>query len=365
MCRAPSLLSISIAHYHRNGFPNLDGNAFIIHTLFQSFFRKNTAHDYFTMAPWWMDQEEFSPRPQIKEMIGKMPPGIRFPLDPLEFRAVPTKPVFIHDYAFPSSGASSAIATPDSQQENLNQGISSPRVWRTLPSQFPPCNFTLCIRCLRKEKELWLIHMRTVSWNWGGSHPSGTAAEVKAGEVTVTSHRGNEISKTGTEENPAVHIERSGNDVVKTANELNVDKKAEGSTNGTSAKKDETKDEEKEDVDMNRGDQDEELKDAEEEKDDEKEEGDKKEEAQTGDKRKANEKADAAEEREDDDKNGDDTKDTKKQKTTNGTSNGEKKKPGRPKASTTNGDKKAAPKKEKKEPAVGKAQRKTRSQTKD
>ncbi|PMD64042.1 uncharacterized protein K444DRAFT_513632, partial [Hyaloscypha bicolor E] len=51
-----------------------------------------------------------------------------------------------------------------------------------------------------------------VSWNWGASHPSGTASEVKPGEVTVVSHRGNEISKTGDESNPAVHIERNGND---------------------------------------------------------------------------------------------------------------------------------------------------------
>jgi hypothetical protein len=93
-----------------------------------------------------------------------------------------------------------------------------------------------------------------VSWNWNGSHPSGTASEVKPGEVTVVSHRGNEISKTGDESNPAVHIERSGNDVVKLANELNVDKRApESNANGASSsesksetKKDEEKEEEPE-----------------------------------------------------------------------------------------------------------------------
>ena len=50
---------------------------------------------------------------------------------------------------------------------------------------------------------------RTVSWNWNGSHPSGTAAEIKPGDVTVTSHRGNDITKTGTKQDPAVHSEYS------------------------------------------------------------------------------------------------------------------------------------------------------------
>jgi len=86
-----------------------------------------------------------------------------------------------------------------------------------------------------------------VHWNWNGSHPSGTVGEVKAGEVTVVSHRGNEISKTGTASNPAVHIERSGNDVVKTANELHVDKPAaSSSSNGTSENKEEKKEAEAE-----------------------------------------------------------------------------------------------------------------------
>ncbi|CAD6446786.1 ab2c6399-a452-487c-8128-b7446aeed6ac [Sclerotinia trifoliorum] len=46
-----------------------------------------------------------------------------------------------------------------------------------------------------------------VSWNWRGANPEGTVGEVKAGEVTVTSQRGNEIKKTGDETDPAVHIE--------------------------------------------------------------------------------------------------------------------------------------------------------------
>jgi hypothetical protein len=40
--------------------------------------------------------------------------------------------------------------------------------------------------------------------------PAGKVAEVVAGEATVTSKKGNEIKKKGTEEDPAVVIERSG-----------------------------------------------------------------------------------------------------------------------------------------------------------
>jgi len=187
-----------------------------------------------------------------------------------------------------------------------------------------------------------------VSWNWNGPHPSGAAVEVKPGEVTVVSHRGNEIKKTGDESNPAVHIERSGNDVVKTANELHVDKKAEGSSSNGNTNGDSSKPEEKKPVEEK----------IEEKKADEAE-------AQTGEKRKADEQADADAEKageKETEKEGDDIK---KIKTSNGDAvpapatakeNGEKKRAGRPKG---NGSKK-----EKKVPTVGQAQRKTRSQGK-
>jgi hypothetical protein len=191
----------------------------------------------------------------------------------------------------------------------------------------------------------------TVSWNWGGSHPSGTVAEVKAGEVSVTSHRGNEIKKTGDESNPAVHIERSGNDVVKRASELHIDEKGSGNTEM------EEKSQEKNGEDKNDETEDENVK---EQNGDSKEKED---EAKTGEKRKADEKADAdakaddKEEAADDKDNGKDT--AKKQKTANGTAKDAKKGPGRPKS---NGEKKPAAKKEKKVPAVGRAERRTRSQ---
>ncbi|KAG9229402.1 hypothetical protein BJ875DRAFT_474957 [Amylocarpus encephaloides] len=225
-----------------------------------------------------------------------------------------------------------------------------------------------------------------VSWDWDGSHPSGTAGEVKAGEVTVTSHRGNEISKTGDESNLAVHIDRSGNDVVNATNELNVESKGSVSEtnkqNGTSEQKEDEKkedekkedekkeDEKKEEHKAQRGEEKgEEKKEAESEKKEEESNSDQDEEkkdeempdaeadgeAKAGDKRKADEKVDAKSEKKQEE-NGDDKK---KQKTkANGTApiNCEKKKAGRPRNDNS------APKKEKKEPAVGKAQRKTRSQ---
>lgn len=183
-----------------------------------------------------------------------------------------------------------------------------------------------------------------VSWNWNGNQPSGTAGEVKAGEVTVTSHRGNEISKTGDESNPAVHIERSGNDVVKTANELHVESKASENVEAPKEQPDqnpvkspETGKKQGAGPESN-GDQ-----------------------AKTGEKRKADEQAEG-------DAMGvkgekEEAREAKKQKANNGkgdTANGDvvKKAPGRPKS---HGEKKA-PKKDKKAPVVGKSERKTRSQ---
>jgi hypothetical protein len=39
---------------------------------------------------------------------------------------------------------------------------------------------------------------------------AGTVADIVEGEATVTSKKGNEIKKKGTEDDPAVVIERSG-----------------------------------------------------------------------------------------------------------------------------------------------------------
>jgi len=188
-----------------------------------------------------------------------------------------------------------------------------------------------------------------VSWSWNGNNPSGVASEIKPGGVTVVSHRGNEITKTGTESDPAVHIERSGNDVVKTVSELHVEKK--GEQNGTSEKQEESMTDEKK----------------EEFKPEENKAETNGEEAQADDKKKADEKVDAPAEPvtapEEKDTPAKEEPEAKKQKTTTdgARTNGNKKGPGRPKG----GEKKASgPKKEKKVLAVGKAARQTRSQGK-
>jgi len=164
----------------------------------------------------------------------------------------------------------------------------------------------------------------------GNGNPIGT--EVKPGESTVVSHRPNELSKPTTESAPAVP-----NDVVKIASEPAV-----GQQNGHADKPEEKK----------------EVPKPEEPKVEEKKEtnGTNGADAKAGEKRKAEEdKVDApvvpaesavppATESE-----------PKKQKTTDVT---EKKKPGRPKGAGTD----KATKKEKKEPRIGQALRKTRSQ---
>ncbi|KAI0922337.1 hypothetical protein AcW1_003189 [Taiwanofungus camphoratus] len=61
-----------------------------------------------------------------------------------------------------------------------------------------------------------------VSWRWGGGNPSGKVAEiVDDGKASVTSNKGNTVSRTAREGDPAVKITRKGNDVVKLAHELN------------------------------------------------------------------------------------------------------------------------------------------------
>jgi len=64
------------------------------------------------------------------------------------------------------------------------------------------------------------------SWKWSGSRPSGEVAEVKEhGDLSIQSNKGNTITKTATEGDPAVHLARSGNDVVKKASELTIDER--------------------------------------------------------------------------------------------------------------------------------------------
>jgi len=60
-----------------------------------------------------------------------------------------------------------------------------------------------------------------VSWKWGSGHPKGTVKDVVEDEATITTKRGNEVSRQGDEDNPAVVLEaKSGSDAIKLASEL-------------------------------------------------------------------------------------------------------------------------------------------------
>lgn len=73
-----------------------------------------------------------------------------------------------------------------------------------------------------------------VSWKWGTSHPSGTVADIiEDGKVSVTSDKGNTVTRNARDGDPAVKITRSGNDVVKLAHELDEVKEAEGKQDQT------------------------------------------------------------------------------------------------------------------------------------
>ncbi|PTB44147.1 uncharacterized protein TrAFT101_002704 [Trichoderma asperellum] len=64
----------------------------------------------------------------------------------------------------------------------------------------------------------------TVSWNWGQGQPEGTVKEVNPGEATIETKKGNEVSRKGKEEDPAVVIDTGKSDAVKLAHELNETK---------------------------------------------------------------------------------------------------------------------------------------------
>ncbi|KAF9772396.1 hypothetical protein IL306_009900 [Fusarium sp. DS 682] len=61
----------------------------------------------------------------------------------------------------------------------------------------------------------------TVSWNWGQGQPKGKVLDVKAEDTTITTKNGNEVSRKGDEEDPAVVLDTGKNKVIKKAHELN------------------------------------------------------------------------------------------------------------------------------------------------
>ncbi|KAI3396142.1 hypothetical protein diail_405, partial [Diaporthe ilicicola] len=47
----------------------------------------------------------------------------------------------------------------------------------------------------------------TVSWNWGSGNPKGKVLDVKEDDATITTKRGNEVSRKGNPEDPAVVLD--------------------------------------------------------------------------------------------------------------------------------------------------------------
>ncbi|KAK8912441.1 hypothetical protein VCV18_012403 [Metarhizium anisopliae] len=61
----------------------------------------------------------------------------------------------------------------------------------------------------------------TVSWEWGQGQPEGTVKQVKHEKASVTTKKGNTVSRDGTEEDPAVVIDAGSSKAVKLNHELN------------------------------------------------------------------------------------------------------------------------------------------------
>ncbi|KAK0384504.1 hypothetical protein NLU13_8590 [Sarocladium strictum] len=61
----------------------------------------------------------------------------------------------------------------------------------------------------------------TVSWNWGSGQPQGKVLDVKPEKTTITTKRGNEVSRDGDPEDPAVVLDTGKSKAIKSAHELN------------------------------------------------------------------------------------------------------------------------------------------------
>ncbi|RDL42229.1 uncharacterized protein BP5553_02208 [Venustampulla echinocandica] len=202
-----------------------------------------------------------------------------------------------------------------------------------------------------------------VSWVADGSDPTGTAAANPDGlpVTVVAAQAGDESTKKSSDEPSSVaHTETNGNDVAKPADDPKPSVPEPDKKNGVAPSEEqqplnENKEEHKEE-EQEQAPKDPEVGKVKEKEDEitpaQADQG----EPQAGEKRKADEKADASEPT--DVANGNEVK--KQKVEANGAAaptNGEKKKPGRPKGSGS-----GSAKKDKKIPAVGRAQRRTRSQ---
>ncbi|KAJ4328336.1 hypothetical protein N0V84_001207 [Fusarium piperis] len=61
----------------------------------------------------------------------------------------------------------------------------------------------------------------TVSWKWGQGEPEGKVLDVKAEETSIKTKKGNEVTRKGDEEDPAVVIDTGKNKAIKKSHELN------------------------------------------------------------------------------------------------------------------------------------------------
>ncbi|CAN8096928.1 unnamed protein product [Discula destructiva] len=61
----------------------------------------------------------------------------------------------------------------------------------------------------------------TVSWSWGSGNPKGKVLDVKEDKTTITTKNGNEVSRDGKPEDPAVVLDAGKSKAIKSAHELN------------------------------------------------------------------------------------------------------------------------------------------------
>ncbi|KAG7100566.1 hypothetical protein HYQ44_019918 [Verticillium longisporum] len=61
----------------------------------------------------------------------------------------------------------------------------------------------------------------TVSWNWGGGQPEGKVLDVKGEDTSITTKNGNQVTRKGDAEDPAVVIDAGKSKAIKSAHELN------------------------------------------------------------------------------------------------------------------------------------------------
>lgn len=61
----------------------------------------------------------------------------------------------------------------------------------------------------------------TVSWKWGSGNPQGKVLDVKGEKTTIKTKRGNEVSRDGDPEDPAVVLDTGKSKAIKSNHELN------------------------------------------------------------------------------------------------------------------------------------------------